>query len=167
MDEIDVRLLKLLAEDARASLRRLGAEVGLSGPAVADRMVRLSDRGVIRRFAVDIDWALVGMPTLTHISLQTNKARDIEHVAAALRTIDRVEEISIVTGAHDLLVRARVADLADLRRLLVERIWPIEGIERVETTVALDTESVSGFTGNLLDLLVEMSTVGPASEVRS
>ena len=82
----------------------------------------------------------------------SSKARGIEHVVAELRLIDRVEEISIVTGTTDLLVRARVADLADLRQLLVQGIWAIQGVERVETTVAVETEAVPTFTENLIGL---------------
>ena len=74
-------------------------------------------------------------------------------MVAELRLIDRVEEISIVTGTTDLLVRARVADLADLRRLLMQGIWSIQSVERVETTVAVETETVPTFTENLIGLL--------------
>jgi DNA-binding Lrp family transcriptional regulator len=158
IDAVDARLLQLLAADARASLRSLGAEVGLSGPSVADRIARLTERGVIRGFTVDIDWACLGLPTLTHISLMTDKTRHIEHIVSALRKIDRVEEISIVTGATDLLVRARVANLTDLRRLLVEQIWPIDGIQRVETTLAMETQRAPGFITTLLDQLTAAPT---------
>ena len=116
LDAVDTQLLTLLAVDARASLRSLGAAVGLSGPSVADRIQRLTERGVIRGFTVDIDWDLLGVPTLAHISLLTDKSSHIETIVNALRNVDRVEEISIVTGATDLLVRARVADLSELRR---------------------------------------------------
>lgn len=150
LDSIDRRLLSLLSRDGRASLRSLGADVGLSGPAVADRIARLTERGVIRRFNVDIDWAQLGLPTLTYISLQTDKARDINQVVGALQEMDRVEEVSIVTGSNDLLVRARVADLTDLRQLLVERLWPIEGIQRVETTLAVETQTMPLFVERLL-----------------
>lgn len=150
LDQVDRRLLSLLSRDGRASLRSLGADVGLSGPAVADRITRLTERGVIRRFNVDIDWAQLGLPTLTYISLQTDKSRDISQVVDALREMDRVEEVSIVTGSNDLLVRARVADLTDLRQLLVERLWPIEGIQRVETTLAVETQTMPGFVERLL-----------------
>lgn len=150
LDAVDAQLLTLLAADARASLRSLGTEVGLSGPSVADRIARLTERGVIRRFTVDVDWARLGLPTLTHIALLTDKTRHIEQVVRALRAVDRVEEISIVTGSTDLLVRARVADLADLRQLLVDHIWPIEGIQRVETTLAVETEQAPDFLARLL-----------------
>jgi Lrp/AsnC family leucine-responsive transcriptional regulator len=159
VDAVDAQLLGLLAVDARASLRSLGAEVGLSGPAVADRIARLTDRGVVRGFTVDIDWAALGMPTLAHISLLTDKSSHIETIVAALRTIDRVEEISIVTGSTDLLVRARVADLTELRQLLVEHIWPIAGVQRVETTLAVETVRAPGFVAGLL-------APGPASGAR-
>jgi Lrp/AsnC family leucine-responsive transcriptional regulator len=150
IDEVDARLLQLLAADARASLRALGSEVGMSGPSVADRIARLVERGVIRGFTVDIDWASLGLPTLIHISLLTDRTRDIAHIVGELRSIDRVEEISIVTGGTDLLVRARIADLTDLRRLLVDHIWKIDGIQRVETTLAVQTETIPTFAATLL-----------------
>lgn len=151
LDAVDARLLTLLAVDARASLRSLGAAVGLSGPSVADRIERLTERGVIRGFTVDIDWDRLGVPTLAHISLLTDKSSHIETIVNALRDVDRVEEISIVTGATDLLVRARVADLSELRQLLVEHIWPIDGIQRVETTLAVETVRAPRFVAGLLE----------------
>ncbi|MGC5585852.1 Lrp/AsnC family transcriptional regulator [Ornithinimicrobium sp. W1665] len=151
LDAVDTRLLSLLAADARASLRSLGSAVGLSGPSVAERIARLRSRGVIRAFTVDIDWARLGMPTLAHISLLTDKSSHIEQIVATLRTVERVEEISIVTGSTDLLVRARVADLTELRQLLVEHIWPIPGIQRVETTLAVQTVQAPQFVDSLLE----------------
>lgn len=146
VDAVDARLLQLLADDGRASLRGLATAVGLSGPSVADRIARLTERGIIRRFTVDIDWAQLGLPTLTHIALLTDKTSHIDHIVRALRAVDRVEEISIVTGTVDLLVRVRVTDLADLRTLLVDHIWPIRGIQRVETTLAVETHRIPQFT---------------------
>jgi Lrp/AsnC family leucine-responsive transcriptional regulator len=149
-DAVDAQLLALLAADARLSLRSLGSAVGLSGPSVADRIARLTERGVIRGFTVDLDWALLGVPTLAHISLLTDKSSHIETIVDELRRVDRVEEISIVTGSTDLLVRARVADLAELRQLLVEHIWPIAGVQRVETTLAVETVRAPEFVSGLL-----------------
>jgi DNA-binding Lrp family transcriptional regulator len=106
---------------------------------------------VIRGSTVDIDWARLGLPTLAHISLLTDKSSHIEQIVGELRTIDRVEEISIVTGATDLLVRARVADLTELRQLLVEHIWPIAGIQRVETTLAVETVRAPRFVTGMLE----------------
>ena len=151
LDAVDVELLALLSADARTSLRSLGAAVGLSGPSVADRIARLTDRGVIRGFTVDIDWERLGLPTLAHISLLTDKSSHIEQIVGELRNIDRVEEISIVTGSTDLLVRARVADLTELRQLLVEHIWPLAGIQRVETTLAVETVRAPRFVTRLLE----------------
>lgn len=111
---------------------------------------------MIRGFTVDIDWARLGLPTLAYISLLTDKTSHIEQIVDALRSIDRVEEISIVTGSTDLLVRARVADLTELRQLLLEQIWPIAGIQRVETALAVETVRAPRFVAGLLEQ-------GPAS----
>jgi Lrp/AsnC family transcriptional regulator, leucine-responsive regulatory protein len=161
LDAVDAQLLSLLAADARTSLRSLGAAVGLSGPSVADRIARLRERGVIRGFTVDIDWARLGLPTLTHISLLTDKTSHIEQIVDELRSIDRVEEISIVTGSTDLLVRARVANLTELRQLLVEHIWPIAGVQRVETTLAVETVRAPRFVAGLLEHVPATRTAQP------
>lgn len=150
LDAVDTQLLSMLAADARASLRSLGAAVGLSGPSVADRITRLRERGVIRGFTIDIDWARLGRPTLAHIAVLTDKTGHIEQIVEQLRKVAQVEEISIVTGSTDLLVRARVADLTELRRLLVEHIWPIAGVQRVETMLAVETIRAPGFVDSLL-----------------
>jgi DNA-binding Lrp family transcriptional regulator len=55
LDETDIRILALLAEDARSSFRAIGDEVDLSGPAVSDRVQRLHEAGIIERFTIDVN----------------------------------------------------------------------------------------------------------------
>nr|WP_228841744.1 Lrp/AsnC family transcriptional regulator [Haloarcula sp. CBA1127] len=60
LDETDIEILKLLSHDARRSYTDIAKEVDLSDPAVADRIERLQDAGVINRFTVDIDRTQLG-----------------------------------------------------------------------------------------------------------
>jgi DNA-binding Lrp family transcriptional regulator len=55
LDETDLEILSLLAEDARRPFSEIGERVGLSGPAVSDRVTRLEETGVIQGFTVDVD----------------------------------------------------------------------------------------------------------------
>lgn len=91
-DETDRRILELLSEDARRSFRGIADEVGLSAPAVSSRVDKLRERGVVRRFTVDIDRSrlatgegcllTVGVSPANAESLATELAEDdaVEHV---------------------------------------------------------------------------------------
>jgi len=71
LDETDLEILSLLAEDARRPFSEIGDRVGLSGPAVSDRVTRLEETGVIKRFTVDVDRTKLraGVPVLVDVEL--------------------------------------------------------------------------------------------------
>lgn len=109
----------------------------MSAPAVAERLARLERSGVIRGYRVEIDRAQLGFPLVAYIGAVTVQGADQVRLVEALRDLREVEDVHIVTGPMDLLVRVRVRDTSHLRRLLFEEIWSIEGIERTETFVSL------------------------------
>lgn len=91
LDETDLEILSLLGEDARRSFSEIGEQVGLSGPAVSDRVTRLREAGVINRFTIDVDRSQLraGVPVFvrTTASAETETLRErvgdeeaVEHV---------------------------------------------------------------------------------------
>lgn len=76
VDAVDLELLRALAEDSRSSLKSLAQHVGLSSPAVSERISRLSAKGVIRKFSLDIDWSTLGYSTCSYISLSVKSGVD-------------------------------------------------------------------------------------------
>lgn len=137
MDPLDREILSALQEDARISYRDLGGRVGLSANAAADRVRKLRRSGVIRGFTTLVDPAAVSGPGLVvfidvTLHLETTNAA-FEEVAVRL---PGVTEIVHVTGEHDYLLRARVADTAVLDNLL----WRLKreaGAARSHTRLAL------------------------------
>lgn len=115
LDDTDIEILRLLAEDARRPFASIGDEVGLSGPAVSDRVTRLQEVGVVRRFTVDVDRSQLraGTPVLVRLSLDPGGAAD---VAGSLRGADAVEHV-FTTADGDVTVHARVPDDAVYRWL--------------------------------------------------
>jgi len=69
LDDVDVRILARLQRDGRITMRQLGAHVGLSSPAVTERVHRLEERGVIRGYRAEVAPALVGLPLVAFIAL--------------------------------------------------------------------------------------------------
>lgn len=92
LDDTDLTILALLAADARRSFRDIASEVDLSPPAVSDRVDRLREQGIIRRFTVDIDRSLVQSqtPVLIELTVLPGRADDIDSV---LEDLERVEHV--------------------------------------------------------------------------
>jgi DNA-binding Lrp family transcriptional regulator len=118
LDETDLQILSLLAADARRPYSDIGDEVGLSGPAVSDRVTRLRESGVIRRFTVDVDRSVLrgGVPVLVRVAPDDPDAlrarlRDAEGVEGVFVAADG--EVWFLGRADGRRVREWVAGLVD------------------------------------------------------
>lgn len=137
LDHIDHQLLALLAEDPRLSQRQLAQRVGMSPPAIGERIARLERHGVIRGYTIDVDWAAVGRPVLVYIPMTIAAGSDLEQLVEDLRAIPELDELTVVTGGYDLMARFRLRDHAHLQELLLDRLYPIPGLRRFETFLSL------------------------------
>ncbi|WP_439593482.1 Lrp/AsnC family transcriptional regulator [Microbacterium sp.] len=137
LDEIDRKLLFLLADDPRASQRQLAREVGMSPPAVGERIARLERQRVIRGYTTIVDWSALGYPGLVYIPMTLATDAVLSEILTELRDIAELTELVVVTGSFDMIARFRIRDHAHLQALLLDRIWPIRGLQRIETFLSL------------------------------
>ncbi|SEP27700.1 TRASH domain-containing protein [Halogranum amylolyticum] len=125
LDDIDMRILELLIEDSRQTYDAIGEEVDLSSPAVSNRIDRLRERGLIRRFTVDVDRSLLIQSNATLVELQV-RPTETDAVVEELRAIDSVEYLIRTSDARVTLLvhlpaaqlRERVVDVLDEYTLL-------------------------------------------------
>lgn len=151
LDEVDRRLIALLASDSRASQRKLARELHMSPPAVGERIGRLERLGVIRGYTVRIDWTALGYETVV-LAVTAGQGADQAAILQALRQLPEVEEVVVVTGSMDMLARLRVRDHPHLRQVLLSEIWRIEGVQRTETFVGLaEMPAKECYVADLLD----------------
>jgi DNA-binding Lrp family transcriptional regulator len=136
LDDVDRRLLQLLAADARLSQRGLARELRMSPPAIGERLSRLERAGVIRGYRVDIDWAVLGYVT-GYLAVTAMEGADQSEIMRALHLLPEVQDIAVITGSMDMLARVRVQDYTHLRRFLLEHVWQMPGIQRTETFLSL------------------------------
>lgn len=94
LDETDIEILSLLAEDARRPFSEIGEEVGLSGPAVSDRIDRLRDSGIINGFTVDVNRRQLraGVPVFVQFE---NGSNDVTALRSRLAAADGVEHLFV------------------------------------------------------------------------
>lgn len=156
LDDVDLALLRLLATDARASQRGLARELGMSAPAIGERIARLERTGVIRGYSVVLDWGAAGFPVVIYLAITAAQGHDLGPVMASVGQLPEVENVTVVTGELDLLARLRVRDYAHLRTVLLEKVWQISGVQRTETYLSI----AEGPPKNFVSQLVEFTRTG-------
>ena len=183
IDDVDYEILELLMENARHSYREIATQVDRSPPTVSDRVERLQERGVIKRFTLDIDRSmLIEGPTVL-VELEVDPDSD-ESVANALADAPAVEHVirtldaTVLFVAHareqeirDLL--SGTLDSADIRnytvRLVSESIWmPQLGGESVSMECIVCGKSVDdGETVELDERTHEVCCTSCASTIKT
>jgi len=148
LDETDREILDLLMEDGRRSFSDIADTVGLSGPAVSDRIDRLQELGVIRRFTVDLDRSILddGMPVLLQI---TPSPEAIETVESDLADVPAVDD-RYLTADGDLVLLAHL-DNPDAWTFL-DAHTDRSAIDAVEVTVLSAVESSRTLDNATLDI---------------
>ena len=122
LDTTDQRLLAELQDDARLSLAELGRRVGLSSPAVADRLRRLEGDGVVAGYRTEVSPEALGL-SLTSIIRIRPSPRQLSKVADLARTTPEVVECHRITGEDCFFIRAHVRDVHHLEEL-IDRFVP-------------------------------------------
>ena len=117
LDALDLRIVGELQADARTSLAELGRRVGLSAPAVADRVQRLEDAGVITGYHAEVDPRALGFP-LTVIVRVGPAVREIPRVAKLAVDIPEVVKCHRITGEDCFVLKLCLRAIDDLEDIL-------------------------------------------------
>lgn len=138
MDGIDIKLVSLLQGSGRISQNELAHAVGLSAPAVAERIRKLEDRGVIRQYTAIIDPHTLGLDVTAFISVVINGSKYYPVFAQRVTERPEVLECHSVTGQGSHLLKIRTDTTTSLERLLSDiQAWP--GVQSTTTSVVLST----------------------------
>jgi Lrp/AsnC family leucine-responsive transcriptional regulator len=117
LDPTNRRLLAELQANARVTQAELARRVGLSPPAIAERLQRLELRGVIRGYHAEIDPAAVGFGLSAIIRVRP-APRQLHKVAELARSMPEIVQCDRITGEDCYLIRAHVRDVHHLEELI-------------------------------------------------
>lgn len=137
VEDIDGRILALLATDGRMSYTDLGKATGLSTSAVHQRVKRLEQRGLIKGYGATIDYDQVGLPLTAFISIRPIDPSQPDDCPARLEPIPEIESCWSVAGEESYIVKVRIATPTLLEDLLA-RIRAAANVS-TRTTIALST----------------------------
>jgi Lrp/AsnC family leucine-responsive transcriptional regulator len=139
VDTNDSKLLLRLRTDARVSWADLAAEIGISAPAVAERVRKLREKGVIRGFHTDVDPTAVGLALTAFVAVTLAHPRDRAGFLRAVRRRPEVREAHHMAGEDDYLLKVHCRDTAHLEHLLTGILKSIKGVQRTRTSIVLGT----------------------------
>lgn len=136
LDDLDRRIVACLNADARRSFRAVGAEVGLSAPAVKRRVDRLVDDGVIERFTTVLDPRALGWSVEVFVEMFCEGRTPPGVIRTTLARYPEVVGAYTITGDPDAMVHVRASDTAHLEATL-ERIRSEPFVIRTRSVMVL------------------------------
>ena len=143
LDEKDHKLLVLLKENSRLTTSELHKKLGMPQTTIHNRIKKLKEQGVIKRFTIDVDRKQVGRGLVSFIlctvsyRTATGQKTNQHEIAHQIKALSEVEDVSIVTGEIDLIVKVSLKDVDELNDFVISKLRDIEGIERTITSVVL------------------------------
>ncbi len=135
VDATDARLLLALAEDPRASVMALSQRLGLARNTVQARLSRLESSGALAPLDRRVRPEALGYRLGAYVTVQVAQ-RSLAEVSDGLARIPEVLEVTGLSGVADLLVQVAAKDADDLWRI-TERVLAIEGVQRIDTALAM------------------------------
>lgn len=139
LDTVDLRILRELQADASLSNVDLAKRVHLSPSPCLARVKALEASGLIRQYVALLDAAQLGLllNVFISISLKRQTRAALAAFEAQVCEHDEVMECYLMSGDADYLIRVAVPDMAALERFIIERLSPMEEVEKIRSSFAL------------------------------
>jgi Lrp/AsnC family transcriptional regulator for asnA, asnC and gidA len=137
IDEIDLKILRMLQENARTPFSKIASSIGVSEATVHLRVQKLRRLGVIKGFRAVIDPAKVGKGLTAIILLKADPLK-FKEVLKKVASIDDVYDVYDVTGEYYAVLKIRTSSRESLAKI-IDKIGEIEGVTSTQTMVVLRT----------------------------
>ena len=139
LDPKDQAILDLVQRDGKMSQAEIARRVGLSTAAVNERLKKLEQAGVIRRYAALLDPRSLGVQVTAFVEVFIEHPRFEAAFLEKLLTLDEVQECHHVTGEFSVFLKVRVRDMDALQDLLLNQLNGMEGVRQTRTAMVLST----------------------------
>ena len=136
MDEIDVKLLKLLSEDSGQTATQIMSRVNLSIPAVDKRIAKMKSGGVIKRFTIQVNPKQIEKPVLAFIMVVLNQNLQTEDFQKVIQEDPDIVECNAITGEYDYILKVYARDTESLEEKLL-KLKSTKGIVKSNTMFSL------------------------------
>jgi len=141
IDTKDSMILGELIKDGRKSIVEIAREVELPRATVQERLKKMVDSGVIRRFVAIPDYSRIGKQVMAYVFVAFSNEGGLPQrkLAEEISRTPGVYEVSVISGEWDMLLKVRANSVEEIGKLVVDKLRAMKGIEKTETCVSFQT----------------------------
>lgn len=140
LDPFDLQILRSLAGEGRLSVTDLARRIGLSKSPTQARLRRLEKTGVITGYRALLDPITLGLDHVSFVEVSLTDTREIalRQFNARVVQIPEIEQVHLIAGNFDYLLKVRTQNITDYRRVLAEQISTLPYVSKTSTYVAME-----------------------------
>jgi len=135
LDNLDIKILQMLANNARRPFLEIARECNVSGAAIHQRVQKLTAMGVIKGSELLIDSSSVGYETCAFIGFFLKDPSNFGHVVEALKEIPEVVECHFTTGQYDMFIKLQARNNDHLLQIIHGKLQGL-GLARTESLIS-------------------------------
>jgi Lrp/AsnC family transcriptional regulator for asnA, asnC and gidA len=135
LDNLDKKILRMIAEDARVPFLEVARACNVSGAAIHQRIQKLTNLGVLQVSQFLISPEKIGYETCAYIGLNLKHPESFDTVVKALKEIPEVVECHYTTGDYDMFIKIYAHNNHDLLNIIHDKLQPL-GLSRSETIIS-------------------------------
>ena len=156
MDEIDKKLVLLLQENGKLTMKELSSKLGLSITPIYERLKRLERNGIITGYHAGVDFkkAGFGLDVFLCVTMESHKAEMLREFQAEIKKFAEVMECYHLAGSFDFLVKALVKDMDEYAFFVNKKLAKLNNIRLVQSLMVLEKVKQT----NMLPLVNEISS---------
>jgi len=141
MDGKDGKILSELIRDGRKSIVEISNELGIPRATVQERVNKMVELGVIRKFVAIPDYSKVGKQVTAYVLVTFRGDENLSqrNLAQQISKLPGVYEVAVISGEWDILLKVRASSVEEIGSLVVDRLRAVKGVEKTETCVAFQT----------------------------
>jgi len=141
----DREILRLIQKDAKLTAREIARKIRSPITTVFAKIKRMEKEGIIKYYTAVLDNKKLDKPVTAFVFASFSKAENISQrqVVKEIARLPEVQEVHMITGDWDILLKVKERDLENVGRFVVDHLRIMKGIEKTLTTLALDSEKES------------------------
>ncbi|MXV49955.1 AsnC family transcriptional regulator [Pedobacter sp. HMF7647] len=139
LDSLDLKILTLLQQDARQTSKEIGAKVHKSITAIYERIKRMEQHGVIKRYVAILDNKQLNRQLIafTNVQLKDHSKEGMQCFESTITTYEEVMECYHISGTYDFILKVAACDLAAYHQFLMDKIFSSGAIAHVESSFVM------------------------------
>ena len=141
MDQLDIEILRALHENGKQNTKEVASKIGLTVTPTYERIKRLEQKGVIKKYVAILDKKLVGKEIIAYcqITLHKHQKEMIEVFKKHMYFLDEVMECHHVSGNFEFLLKVAVDNMGSFQVFINDKLATVDGISTIHSSFVMDS----------------------------